>query len=236
MEKNVLSAIAKGIDVLCFTEHIECGNINTFVDYPFDERKREFDNLVEKYNGQIKLLLGFEMGSPHHHPKELAFLRSLQPDMIIGSVHHPTDYHNINYRMSQKDYENLYAQEVRKMVDFGGFDVLGHADMLKKYHPNYQPDVEFLTETLRICVQNGIVPELNTSPLRQPPIGPHSQESMISTQMAHIYANFGGKFVTISSDSHDYHTLGSHFDETYNEICDALSLCYFEKGKLVKLG
>ena len=235
MEQNVVSAIHKGIDILCFTEHIECGNINTFVDYPFEIRKREFDRLAQKYDGQIKLLLGFEMGSPHRHPRELAFLRSLEPDMIIGSVHHPTDYHNINYHMSSKDYEKLYEQEVRKMVECGGFDVLGHADMLKKYHHHYKPDLDFLAETLKICVQNDIVPELNTSPLRQMPIGPHSQESMISAQMARVYAEFGGKYVTISSDSHDYKTIGSHFEETYDAICDVLSLCYFEKGKLVEL-
>ncbi len=235
MEKNILSSIQKGIDVLCFTEHIECGTINTFVDYPFIQRKKEFDKLAKKYDGQIKLLLGFEMGSPHHHPKELAFLRSLEPDMIIGSVHHPTDYHNINYRMSSKDYEKLYDQEVRKMVESGGFDVLGHADMLKKWHVGYQVDAEFLTETLRICAQNGIVPELNTSSIRQSDVGPSSTESMISVDMARVYASFGGKFVTISSDSHNYQTVGAHFDETYQGVRDVLSLCYFEKGKLVKL-
>ncbi|MBQ8433754.1 MAG: histidinol-phosphatase HisJ family protein [Clostridia bacterium] len=235
MEKNVLSAIQKGIDVLCFTEHIECCSVNTFEGYPHAERKREFDRLVSLYSDQIKLLLGFEMGSPHRHPNELAFLRSLEPDMIIGSIHHPTDYHNINYRMSQADYEKLYDQEVRRLVECGGFDVLGHADMLKKYHTNFRTDEAFLTETLRICVQNGIVPELNTSSMRQTDVMANSTESMISTRMARVYASLGGKYVTISSDSHSYKTLGSHFDETYSNIADVLSLCYFEKGKLVEL-
>lgn len=235
MERNVLSAIEKGIDVLCFTDHIECCHVDTFTDFAFAKRKNEFDELVGRYGDKIKLLLGFEMGSPHHHPQELAFLRSLEPDMIIGSVHFPTYYNNINYRMSPADYEKLYNAEVRKMVECGGFDVLGHADMPKKYHTSYQPDVEFLTETLRICVQNGIVPELNTSSMRQTDVMANSTESMISPRMAHIYATLGGKYVTISSDSHGHTTLASHFDETYSAIADVLSLCYFEKGKLVEL-
>ena len=235
MEKNVVSAIEKGIGALCFTEHIECSIINTFKTYPFEERKREFDRLSAKYGNQIKLLLGFEMGSPHHHPKQLAFLRSLEPDMIIGSVHHPADYHKFDHRLTDVEYERLYDQEVRKMVEFGGFDVLGHADMLKKYHKNYQTDEEFLAETLRICVERGIVPELNTSSLRQTDVAPNSTESMISTKMARVYASLGGKYVTINSDSHSWQTLGSHFDETYDQIKDVLSLCYFEKGKLVEL-
>ena len=235
MEKNVVSAIERGVGVVCFTDHIECCHVNTFREFPFAERKREFDRLVAKYGSQIKLLLGFEMGSPHHHPKQLAYLRSLEPDMIIGSVHFPCDYNNLNHRLSDVEYERLYDQEVRKMVECGGFDVLGHADMPKKYHPNYQQDVEFFTETLRICVEQGIVPELNTSSLRQPNVNPLTAESMISAKMAQVYASLGGKYVTISSDSHTSETIGSYFEETYEKIKDVVGLCYFEKGKLVEL-
>ncbi len=234
MEKNVVSAIEKGVGVICFTDHIECCHLNTFCEFPFAERKREFDRLVAKYGDQIKLLLGFEMGSPHHHAKQLAFLRTLEPDMIIGSGHFPCDYNHFDHRLSDVEYERLYDQEVRKMVEFGGFDVLGHADMPKKYHPNYQHDVEFLTETLRICVERGIVPELNTSSLRQTNVPSVTAESMISAKMAHVYASLGGKYVTISSDSHNYQTIGSSFDHTYEQIKDVVSLCYFEKGKLVE--
>lgn len=234
MEKNVVSAIQKGIDVLCFTDHIEIVH-NTFDTFPFERRKREFDSLVAKYGDQIKLLLGFEMGSPNRHPKELAFLRSLHPDMIIGSLHYLCDYSNSAGQLSQREYERAYDREVRAMVEFGGFDVLGHADMPKRYHTDYQADDEFLAGTMQICVQKGIVPELNTSTLRQTNVSPNTTETMISTKMARIYASLGGKYVTISSDSHNYQTLGANFQETYDDIADVLSLCYFEKGKLVEL-
>lgn len=235
MERNVVSAIQKGIDVLCFTDHIELGSNNTFKAFPFEKRKAEFDSLVKQYGDQIKLLLGFEMGSPNHHPKELAFLRSLEPDMIIGSLHYLCDYSNSAGQLSQREYERAYDREVRAMVEFGGFDVLGHADMPKKYHTDYQADDEFLAETLRICVQKGIVPELNTSTLRQTNVAPNTTETRISPKMARVYASLGGKYVTISSDSHNYQTLGANFQETYDAIADKLSLCYFEKGKLVEL-
>ncbi len=235
MEKNILSAIEKGIDVLCFTDHIELVTNNTFNTFPFEKRKAEFDSLVKQYGDQIKLLLGFEMGSPNRHPDELAFLRSLEPDMIIGSLHYLCDYVNVGNSVTHREYEKLYNQEVRAMVEFGGFDVLGHADMPKKYHTDYQADDEFLTETLRICVQKGIVPELNTSSIRQTNVAPNTTETMISPKMARVYASLGGKYVTISSDSHRYNTLGADFNQTYNAIADVLSLCYFEKGKLVPL-
>lgn len=235
MEKNVLSAIEKGVGVLCFTDHIECCHINTFREFKFEERKQEFDKLVAKYGNQIKLLLGFEMGSPHHHPKQLAFLRSLEPDMIIGSVHFPADYNKINYRLPPREYEALYNNEVRKMVEHGGFDVLGHADMPKKYHADYKPDTAFLLETIKICIQQSIVPELNTSSIRQTNVAPVTQQTMISTELARTYAKLGGKYVTISSDSHNYQTIASDFEQTYDKIKDVLTLCYFEKGKLVEL-
>ncbi len=235
MESNVIMALQRGIDVLCFTDHIECGHINTFKDFPFVARKKEFDGLVKRYGDRIKLLLGFEMGSPHRHPEELAFLRSLKPDMIIGSVHYPAVYNNIYTKLSSLEYAKLYNSEVRKMVEFGGFDVLGHADMPKKYQPDYQEDAEFLLETLRICVQNGIVPEMNTSSMRKTDVAPLTLEPMISRSLAREYASMGGKYVTISSDSHGRETLGSYFLDTFDAISDVLSPCYFERGKLVKL-
>ncbi len=235
MEKNIIVAIERGIEVLCFTDHIECCHFNTFDNFPFDGRQKEFERLKAKYGKQIKLLLGFEMGSPHHHPKELAFLRSLCPDMIIGSVHFPAYYNKITWRMSPEEYRKLYNEEVRKMVEYGGFDVLGHMDMPKKYQPDYVADKQFLTETLRICVQNGIVPEMNTSSLRKSNVEPVTTETMISAQMAQTYAQLGGKYVTISSDSHHFETVGSSFASTYDSVRDHVALCYFQQGKLVEI-
>ncbi|MBQ4273047.1 MAG: hypothetical protein IJB95_05315, partial [Clostridia bacterium] len=80
-----------------------------------------------------------------------------------------------------------------------------------------------------------IVPELNTSSLRQPNVNPLTAESMISAKMAQVYASLGGKYVTISSDSHTSETISSYFEETYEKIKDVVGLCYFEKGKLVEL-
>ncbi len=234
MEKNVVAAIAKGIDALCFTEHIELCHFDTFCDFPFEKRKAELQNLQQKYGDKIKLLLGFEMGSPHRHPKELEFLRSLEPDMIIGSVHFPAYYHKITQRLAPVDYYNLYCQEVRKMVEFGGFDVLGHADMPKKYN-DLACDQQFLYDTLAICAQKGIVPEMNTASLRHVNDWGTCGKTMIDVDAVRHYAKMGGRHVVINSDSHSFDTVGCHFEQTYQQIKDVVSLCYFEKGKLIEI-
>lgn len=219
-------ALELGVNVVCFTDHIDCTpRFNAFNDFEFGRRAEEFHKLKAQYAGKVKLLLGFEMGEPHLNPKELAFLKSLAPDMIIGSVHRPADYlpprHYTNH-----EYERLYDKCVQDMVAFGQFDVLGHMDMPKRYHEDYQEDTETLHKTLRMCVQHGIVPELNTSQLRY-----GGDYTLPSIENATYYQKVGGKLICIGSDCHDESILCANFDTVVQQLPQGLEVCYFENGK-----
>ncbi len=228
MKQYVDAALCKGVDVLCFTDHIECGNFNTFRDFPFAARAEEFHSLKQRYGTQLTLLLGFEVGEPHLHPKEMRFLRSLQPDMIIGSVHYPASYlperHYTNY-----EYQRLYDKFVSDMVSDGDFDVLGHMDLPKRYHDDYVEDVETLCKTLQVCLQRGIVPEINTSRYFS------RHFTLPSLEIIAKYRDFGGKFVTVNSDSHSAQTLADGFDQVVSNLPQGLRLCYFCGGEIVPL-
>ena len=204
MEQYVVRAIELGLDAICFTDHVDINkHYNTFATFDFEARLKEFERVKAQYGDKLQLFCGFEMGEPHLHKKETAFLRSLKPDMIIGSVHHPVDYEKEYAWLSPREYERLYDKYVRQMVEEGDFDVLGHLDMPKKYHADYVEDFNYVCQTLELCVKRNVIPEINTSSLRS-----GRGSTMPSFEAIEYYRNVGGKYVAVNSDSHSVDTLG----------------------------
>ncbi len=223
MEQYARRAVELGLDAVCFTDHIDINNHrNTFQTFRFDERLKEFEQIKKKYSSQILLLLGFEMGEPHLHPKETAFLRSMQPDMIIGSVHDPAVLEGISDRRS---YERAYDRVVRDMVNYGDFDVLGHVDALRKWHDDFVEDFDYVCGTLERCVFRGIVPEINTSSMRRTGV-----PAMPTAEAIAHYVSCGGRFVTVNSDAHVLSQL-DEFPEVRLSLPNGAELCCFVKGK-----
>lgn len=203
MEQYALRAIELGLDAICFTDHIEINkSYNTFATFDFDGRLKEFERVKARYGDKLLLLQGYEVGEPHLHPKETAFLRTLNPDIIIGSIHFPLDYEP-NANVTTSEYERIYDRYVREMALNGDFDVLGHMVYPKKYNPNYVEDFPYVCQTLQICVQRGIVPEINTSSLRKGRGSP-----IPSLEAIQYFASVGGKYVALNSDSHNVADLG----------------------------
>lgn len=228
MEQYVLKAIERGIDVVCFTDHIDCNkHYNTFDGFKFKARKLEFQRLKKQFAEQVELLLGFEIGEPHLHPDIMQVVYDSKPDMIIGSIHHPADYERKYKWYPRREYEHLYNRYVREMVQSGGFDVLGHIDLPKKYHDDYVEDIDYIYETLRLCAEKGIVVEINTSSLRS-----GVTDTMPSLKAIQYYAKCGGKYVTINSDSHDVNDLGYGYEQIYASLPEGLQTCYFVNRQL----
>lgn len=223
MERYALRAVELGLDAVCFTDHIDINaHRNTFASFPFEARLKEFERVKKQFEGKVKLLQGYEMGEPHLHPRETAFLRSLRPDMIIGSVHDATVLDGIADR---RQYERAYDRCVREMVENGDFDVLGHVDVLRKWHGDYVEDFDYVCETLRRAVRRGVVPEVNTSSLR------NCEFTMPTLQAVAKYLSFGGKYLCVNSDAHREEQL-DEFPRVREALPDGAVLCYFERGKL----
>ena len=228
MEQYALKAIERGIDVVCFTDHIDCNrHYNTFDGFKFEERKAEFQRLKKQFATQVELLLGFEIGEPHLHPDIMQVVYDSKPDMIIGSIHHPADYEPNGKHFTRREYEQLYNRYVREMVEAGGFDVLGHADLPKKYHNDFVENFDYVCETLRLCAEKGIVVEVNTSSLRS-----GITDTMPSLKAIEHYAKLGGRYVTINSDSHNVNDLGYGYEQIYAKLPKGLQTCYFVNRQL----
>lgn len=232
MEEYVATALQRGVDILCFTEHVECSPLfETFSSFQFEQRAVAFDKLKARYGKDIKLLVGVEFGEPHLHQKEFEFVKSTNPDMIIGSVHYAMDYYSFVGGLSPAECVQMHNKLVYDVVDMGQVDVLGHLDLPKRYlKQRYVIDPAANQQILELCVKRGVVPEVNTSTLRR-----GLAQTMPSIDDLHYYLNAGGKYVAVNSDAHVCNELATNYQTVYNALPQGLSGCYFEKRTLKPL-
>lgn len=241
LSQHVEAAVNSGVDVLGFSEHVdffyrESLSQSDFapdtVDFeaymrevkPFRRgryiapdlaaQQREIDTCARRYDGQISLRKGVELGQPHAAP-HLAdqVLQNNSFDYIIGSIHHmPSDmdlyfqkYENLN----ADDIIYTYFDEIDAMMQYGKFHILGHIDyplrVLKLPHnrPSLKGYMDRVDGILRQLIDKGIALECNTKGLLgwQQAVGP---EDFVLER----YRELGGVYVTVGSDSHAPECIG----------------------------
>ncbi len=232
MEDYIRLAIERNIDILCFTDHVESGGFfKNYTTFPFAQRAELFHTLKARYGSQIKLLLGVEFGEPHLYPQQLAFVHSLGLDMIIGSIHQPMD--TMFNRPDGKDgryYEQMYGQWVLDMINSGGFDVVGHIDMPKRYNDDYVANIPQLQQIMRACVANNLVPEINVSSTIRKGLPPMPDMDIIA-----YYHSMGGRYVTVNTDSHTVGDVGKLVPEISSQLPQGIKRCYFENRQLIEI-
>ncbi len=150
-EEMVVAAIEKKFDILGFSGHSM---------YPFAETwhipPREhslyvntINSLKEKYKNQINIQLGFEADYiPSICSPTKASFQQFSPDFLIGSVHYVVTskgHYSVDdatecvkkglddlYNGNGKNAVCEYFQAEREMIRCGDFDILGHADVIRK--------------------------------------------------------------------------------------------------------
>lgn len=231
MEDYCVTALKEGVEILCFTDHIECdpeSRYFTYASFDFDAYRKAFETCRARYEPKgLRLFLGYEFGEPHRHPKEFEKVLSTKPDFVIGSVHRAYDlYKNRGQLTPEKLWETQY-EETRRLIRFGGFDALAHLDFPKKKGLPYLYDAAATAEILRLLVSNGICLEINTSSLTC------MNETAPSLKTAKVYRDLGGTRVTVSSDSHSVRTLAFRFSETVRALAGGLRAGYFDQRKFI---
>ncbi|MCR4421992.1 MAG: histidinol-phosphatase HisJ family protein [Exilispira sp.] len=231
MEEYCIQAIKSGVNYLCFTDHADnnpvdsgCGKFNPL------EYFNEFTKIKSKYKDKLIILSGVEFGEPHIYKKELESIQSYHFDYIIGSIHY---FYNDMFlsRMVLDDipieivYKNYWLQ-MERMVEYGGFDAIGHFDFPKRYFNKLIYDESQIESILRKAVKKGIILEINTSSLRKGCI-----DCMPSNDILDIYYKVGGREVTIGSDSHKIEDLAKDFQKALNLTNDKFQVVYFINRK-----
>ncbi|MBE5756738.1 MAG: histidinol-phosphatase HisJ family protein [Clostridiales bacterium] len=225
MEEYITEAIKNKVDVLCFTDHAELMSwFRKYYVLHYDKYFDEFKRLKEKYEGKIKLLIGMEFGMPNVLTEDFDYATKYDFDMIIGSMHRTIDG---NPAFDDGSVSKLHYESTLLMVEHGGFDVLGHLDVHKRYGFKVVESSEIEKEIYKACIKNNIVPEINTSTFRM-----GMDEAMPTMSSLELYKSLGGKFVTVGTDSHSAETVGTNFERVIETLPDGINLCYFEKRKI----
>ena len=159
MEDFVRFALSEGFTSYGFSSHapLPFSTAWTMEWDRMNDYQAEFHRIKEKYAGKIELYLGLEIDylNEESNPSAARF-RELPLDYRIGSVHMlynergevvdvdvPADvFRQMVDKQFGGDLEQvvrLYYGRLRRMLELGGFDVVGHADKMHYNAACYRP-------------------------------------------------------------------------------------------------
>lgn len=152
-----------------------------------DDYLAEFRRLKAKYAGQIELYIGLEIDYLNEESNpSVARFRELPLDYRIGSVHLlyndkgevvDVDVTADKFRkLVDEEFGgdlvrvvHLYYERLMRMVELGGFDVVGHADKMHYNAAVYRPGLldepwydDLIQEYLDAIARRGYIVEVNT--------------------------------------------------------------------------
>ena len=246
MEKMVRQGIRQGLSTLCFTEHNDF-NYPVYPDLPKDFFLLNTDSylydlarLKEKYQDQIRILFGVELGlQPEAARANAVYAKSWEFDFIIGSSHichgkdpyYPGFFEGYGKEAAIREYFESILENVKK---FSNFDVYGHLDYVVRYAPGrdegyaYGTYRDILDEILKLLLEKEKGIELNTGGIKSGMKDFHPCMEVLKR-----YRELGGEILTVGSDSHDTKHMGEHFARAAEVLksCGFRYYCIFEKRR-----
>lgn len=236
MENMVQQAIKNGMNHICFTEHYDPDYVyqneqEGLFELNTDSYLYELIQLKNKYQDQIKILFGVELGLQPHLKRELSiYSRSYDFDFIIGSTHicnrkdpyYPSFFEGRSEDEAHREYFLNVLESVKKTPYF---DVYGHLDYVVRYGPTknaeytYAKHKDIFDQILNQLIENEKGIELNTGGFSAGLGQPNP-----SLEILKRYRELGGEVITVGSDAHDISKVGYEFDKA----CDILKECGFK--------
>ena len=228
-EANVEAALSRGLSGLTFTEHFDTHPEDwpgcIYNDAAYSDAIRR---VRDRYGDRIFIGKGIEVCLQHDKLDFiLDFLARHEFDQITMSVHYFGDqavhqrgnWEGIDAVEGTRRYLETALVAVRTAARLKTerskrcFDVLGHLDLVKRYTCRYfnsydvSPCRDLIEDILRACLGADLVPEINTSSLRQ-----GLNETMPGPTTVNRYAQLGGTSMSLGSDSHRADDIGAGFD------------------------
>lgn len=227
-ERNVQAAVDRGLAGLTFTEHFDVHPEDwtscTYDDEAYSETIR---SLRDRFGPGIFIGKGIEVCfQPRRMDFILDFLSRHEFDLVILSVHYFGDaavhrrsnWDGVDVADGTRRYLETVLEAARFCERLHGdgrrvFDVLGHLDLVKRYTQRFferntvADHEDLIDDILRSCLAADVVPEINTSTLRQ-----GLDEPMPGPGTIRRYAELGGTCVSLGSDAHVATDIGAGFD------------------------
>jgi len=230
------AAIARGIQEIAFTDHLDFGPDDPPDYFRLVEYVETIQHCRDRYRDRLIIRTGVEIGEPHIFTQQAqTILAAEELDFVIGSAHYAvspapssasTDSNRLQCAWKASffeqplhiAYESYFQQVVRLAVE-GDFDVLGHLDLVKrdaqKFGKPYDgpvPYADMIRTALRTLVERGKGIEINTSSLYK---GRGMSEPCPSLEILRWYREMGGEILTFGSDAHTADRVGSHLNVAY---------------------
>jgi len=220
LEEYVQSAIELGLPAVGFAFHLP---VAIPVGYKINVTRGELDSLVpqvealrDSYRDDIPVLLGGEADYlPGSEAEAEALIAAYPFDHVIGSVHFVGDWafdspHELEPYADWDLYElyDAYFALVCRAIDTGLFDILGHADLIKKF--GYRPECDFSQLTAAVAeraARADIAVEINTAGLDKPAREFYPSESIVRQ------LSDAGVPICFGSDAHAPDQVGRYFQE-----------------------
>ncbi len=242
MEQVINDVIAKGLDEICFTDHVdygikkdwddpegieyretEPGVFQPFANVDYPKYYELYQQLKDKYGQDVSLKLGMEFGMQMHTVKKYEKLFARYPfDFIILSVHQVEDKEfwtqDFQAGRTQQQYNERYYEEMLQLVrNYHNYSILGHVDLITRYdkagvYP-FEKIKPILTEIFKTVIADGKGIEVNTSSHRY-----GLKDLTPGRDILKLYRELAGRIITIGSDSHKPEHLNAYIDETREEL------------------
>ncbi len=236
-EANVESALTRGLMGLTFTEHFDT-HPNDWPGCIYDDAAYSdtIAGLRSRYGARIFIGKGIEVCyQPSRMDFLVDFLSRHRFDVVLLSVHYfgaeavhrREHWDGVTAAEGTRRYLETVREAAQCCVELRGshgriFDVLGHLDLVKRYTRRFFESYDvsacapLIDEILRACVEAELVPEINTSSLRQ-----GLSETMPGPKTVRRFAELGGTGMSLGSDAHRAEDVGAAFDEAAAMLRDA---------------
>lgn len=188
---------------------------------------KEIEEARTQFGDRLEILKGIEMAEYLDHPVRASALQNAHGyDVILGSVHSIL-YEDITDAYSRIDFSEMpreklmgflrvYFEKMSEMIEKTDFDVLTHLTCPLRYiNGKYGRNVDILHfkneiyDILKAIIRRDIALEVNTSG-----IGSAYGDYMPCKELLRMYADIGGKRITLGSDAHTPQHIGNAFSET----------------------
>lgn len=238
-EQMVEGAIAKGLKVLCFTDHYDKDNTDWGQEDIFDPETYflKMQEVREKYKEKIDIRIGVEIGlQPYLGDYYKEFVKKYPFDFVIGSVHSIEGSDVATKKIfqgntDQEVYHRIFAEMADNIKAFDGFDTFGHMDYAVRYGEHQEKEYSYkelsdeIDEILRLLIERGKGLELNTAGLKYGLPFAHPCPDILKR-----YRELGGEMITIGADGH----CPEHIAYDFKKAEKILISCGFEYYALFK--
>ncbi len=244
MEDVVTDAIEKGLDEICFTDHVDYGVKRDWddplgvvyraggpgeperiafanVDYP--RYVAQISELQARYGNRIRIKLGLEFGMQVHTIPQYEKLFSSYPfDFIILSIHEVGDKElwtqDFQRGLTQQEYNERYYEAMLELVrTYHDYSVLGHLDLITRY------DLAgvYPFKKVRPIIEEILRAVIADGKGIEVNTSSHRyglSDSTPSEDILRLYHELGGEVITIGSDSHAPEHLGAYLAEAQDQL------------------